>query len=318
VYLRSATFSHAVEASVETLVRESDFSVPRYQAPSNRTTQTTPVFVPPRDEREKLRVSRLTLLILVAATATVAGYFGYGLITGGENGAHSVATSEGSAASNNGAPPQTTDPSTSAGTSTALADDRNGGESPVMQAPIGATTISDPEQEDTEYRPMEHTAGGVAGARRRRISCRGADRCGGFRCKTKSRWRYKIARPSCGNVRTPTCGLACKDWRAWRIFREGEAGVEAHLHAAATNSGSVRQSVAVGSGGSKLPCGHSRLHSNRGRNGSSRPRRGDPGVSSDPERYRAANCNETCNHRRAACHRERREFPLHGAQQVLD
>src|SRR5436190_20628349 len=44
--------------------------------------QTIPGYDPPSNERRKVRVSRLTLSILIATTAAVAGYVGHGLSAG--------------------------------------------------------------------------------------------------------------------------------------------------------------------------------------------------------------------------------------------
>ena len=142
---------HAIEGSVDLLAPQQHFYLPSYQSPSNETTQTSPMLVAQRDEWEKLRVSRLALSIIIAATA-VAGYVVHGFLTGDDEKSHSVATSEGgttTTGSSNSVPSRTTDPSIDVAGNTTSADARNGGGAPATRAPTGAITISESAHEDT-------------------------------------------------------------------------------------------------------------------------------------------------------------------------
>jgi hypothetical protein len=133
-------------------------------------SQEIPVFDTPWRERGKRRTGRLTLLMLVATAAAVAGYMGHGLLTGGDVRSHPVGTSEGGTTSSSDAvPSRTTDRTTGAiGNAVAPADSGDGGRSPVT---VGATAISESAQETTtairNAPPMGSPAPAAAEAERR-------------------------------------------------------------------------------------------------------------------------------------------------------
>jgi len=112
--------------------------------------QTIPAFDSPWNERRNVRVGRLTLSILIATTAAVAGYVAHGLSAGDEVKPHSVATSQGGAMSNsNAVPSRMTDaPTAAAGDSTVTGNTGNGAGPPAAQAAAGATTTNEPAHED--------------------------------------------------------------------------------------------------------------------------------------------------------------------------
>ena len=140
---------HSIERSVDLFAHEPHIYV-SLRSPSDEAPQTSTVLVPQRDDWRRLRVSRVTLPIIIAAAAA-AGYLVHGFSTGDDNKVHSVAKSEGaSTGSINSVPSRTTDSSIEmAGNTTTPADARNGGRSPVTQARSGVTTIGESEHEDT-------------------------------------------------------------------------------------------------------------------------------------------------------------------------
>ena len=143
---------YSIDGSVDLFAHEQHSYLTSFRSPADEAAQASPVLVPQRNDRRRLRVRRLTLPLIIAATAAVAGYVVHGFSTGDDNKAHFVATPEGrtTTGSINSVPSHTTDPSIELpGNTTTSADARNGGGSPVTQARIGATTISESEHEDT-------------------------------------------------------------------------------------------------------------------------------------------------------------------------
>ena len=138
---------HSIEAVVDLSAREQHFHLTSFRPSSGEATELSPVLVPQRDEWQRLRVSRLTLPIIIAASAAVAGYLVYGFSTGENNRASSVAKSEGgttSTGSSNSVPsPAIALPIEVPGDGTTSGGDRKGEGSRVTAGRIGATAISE-------------------------------------------------------------------------------------------------------------------------------------------------------------------------------
>jgi len=128
--------------------------------------QTIPAYDPPSNERRKVRVSRLTLSILIATTAAVAGYVGHGLSAGDDIKPDSVVTpgqgvTKERAATGSGnsvSAPITVAPTGAPGDSTAPADADNGARSAAAQAATGAPTAGAAEHQDTTTGSSNATA----------------------------------------------------------------------------------------------------------------------------------------------------------------